>query len=104
MRELFAADVPNAPRRNREDIYRNINYEYYGLRDDENLEMLAEEAAYEKKVFEGALEQWIDENQDYIKEKLKKVPNPTKQQILDLVDDETYEEFKARHQTSKDRV
>ena len=66
--------------------------------------MLAEEAAYEKKVFNEALEHWIDENQDYIKEKLKKVPNPTKQQILDLVDDETYEEFRARHQTSKYRV
>lgn len=101
MRELFAADVPNAPRRHREDIYRNINYEYYGFRDEENLDMLEEEAAYEKKIFEGALEDWIDENKDYIKKKLEKVANPTKQQILALVDDETYEEFKAKHQTGK---
>jgi len=82
-------------------LYKNINYEYYGLRDEENQEMLEEEAAYEKKMFDRTLEKWIDENADYIKDRLKNVTNPTKQQILDLVDDENYEEFKSKHQTSK---
>lgn len=101
VRELFQTDVPNAPRRDKMDVYRNINYEYYGMRDEENQDMLDEEAAYEKKVFERNLERWIDENKDYIKDRLKKVANPTRQQILDLVDDETYEEFRKKHQTNE---
>jgi len=103
VRELFQADVPNAPKKSRVDLYKNINYEYYGLRDEENQEMLEEEAAYERKMFENSLEKWIDENAEYIKDRLKNVANPTKQQILDLVDDENYEEFKSKHQTSKNR-
>ncbi len=82
------------------DLYQNINYEYYGLRDEEDQEMLEEELAYERKAYEKELEKWIDENTDYIKEKLRNVSNPTKEQIINLVDDETYEEFKAKHQTS----
>lgn len=100
VRELFQTDVPNAPRRDKLDVYRNINYEYYGMRDEENQDMLDEEAAYEKKVYERNLERWIDENKDYIKDRLKKVANPTRQQILALVDDETYDEFRKKHQTS----
>jgi len=101
VRELFQADVPNAPKKSRADLYKNINYEYYGLRDDENTEMLKEEAEYEKKLYEKTLENWIDENTEFIKEKLKKVANPTRQQILDLVDDESYDEFKKKHQTTE---
>jgi hypothetical protein len=70
------------------------------MRDEENQDMVDEEAAYEKKVYERNLERWIDENKDYIKDKLKKVANPTRQQILALVDDETYDEFRRKHQTS----
>lgn len=100
VRELFQTDVPNAPRKNRADLYKNINYEYYGLRDEENQDMLEEEAAYEKRKYEETLESWIDENAEYIKERLKGA-KATKQQILDLVDDETYEEFKQKHQTKE---
>lgn len=85
-------------------MYKNINYEYYGLRDDENVEMLKEEEEYEKKLYEKTLENWIDENTEFIKEKLKNVANPTRKQILDLVDDSSYDEFKKKHQTSNENI
>ncbi len=85
-------------------MYKNINYEYYGLRDDENVEMLKEEEEYEKKLYEKTLENWIDENTEFIKDKLKNVANPTRKQILDLVDDQSYDEFKKKHQTSNENI
>jgi len=46
VRDLFAKPVPNAPRKSRTDMYKNINFEYYGFKDDEDkiLELLEEKA------------------------------------------------------------
>jgi hypothetical protein len=104
VRELFQHELPTAPKKSTADLYKNINYEYYGLRDDENEDMLEEEAAYEQRRFNETLEKWIDENQDYIKTKLKGVSKPTKQQIIDLVDDQSYEEFKKQHDARKSKT
>lgn len=36
VRELFAKEIPNAPKKSRVDIYKHINFEYYGFKDDED--------------------------------------------------------------------
>lgn len=101
VRELFQHELPSAPKKSGADLYKNISYEYYGLRDEEDEDMLREEAAYEKKKFDDVLENWIDENKEYIKTKLKGVDHPSKQQVLDLIDDQSYEEFRKQHEARK---
>jgi pre-mRNA-splicing factor ISY1 len=46
VRELFAKEIPNAPRKSRTDLYKNVNFEYYGFKDDEDgsLEKLEQQA------------------------------------------------------------
>jgi pre-mRNA-splicing factor ISY1 len=44
VRELFAKQIPNAPRKNRVDLYRNIDYDYYGGECDDILSKLEQEA------------------------------------------------------------
>jgi len=46
VRELFAKEIPNAPRKSRTDLYKNVNFVYYGFKDDEdgNLEKLEQQA------------------------------------------------------------
>jgi pre-mRNA-splicing factor ISY1 len=44
VRELFAKQIPNAPRKSRVDLYRNIDYDYYGGENDEVLAKLEQEA------------------------------------------------------------
>jgi len=101
VRELFQHELPSAPKKSGADLYKNISYEYYGLRDEEDEDMLREEAAYEKKKFDDVLENWIDENKEYIKTKLKGVDHPSKQQVLDLIDDQSYEEFRKQHEAQE---
>jgi pre-mRNA-splicing factor ISY1 len=60
VRELFAKEIPNAPRKSRTDMYKNINFEYYGFKDDEDgslekLEQQAEEVLM-KEYFEDVEE------------------------------------------------
>jgi len=43
VRELFAKDVPNAPKKSRLDLYKNINFQYYGLKDEEDGTLLVDE-------------------------------------------------------------
>jgi len=43
VRELFAKDVPNAPKKSRLDLYKNINFQYYGLKDEEDGTLLIDE-------------------------------------------------------------
>ena len=99
VRDLFQQEAPIAPKKSRNDLYKNINYEYYGLKDDKNLEMVAEEVEYEKKLFQQSVSTWIDQNQEYIRTKLIGVKNPSTDQILSLIDDEDYEEFKKEYES-----
>ena len=99
VRELFVQERPNAPRKSKLDLYRRINFEYYGLDQQEDLEMLKQEEEYEKEQVEKDLSEWIHENKDYVKSKLKGVAHPTHEQLVELVDDESIEEFKAHHKT-----
>lgn len=101
VRELFTREKPNAPKKGRVDLYRRINFEYYGLDQQEDIEMLEDEERYEKIMAKKDLDRWIEENKEYVKMKLKGIPNPTQEQLIELVDDESIEEYKQQHQTSK---
>lgn len=94
-------EIPNAPTKSKVDIYKNITYDYYGVYGEEDYEMLEEEARYEKKLYEETLEKWIDENKTYVQGKLKEGEEITQEKILDLIDDETYDDFKKQHELSK---
>jgi pre-mRNA-splicing factor ISY1 len=48
VRELFAKDQPNAPKKSRIDLYKNINFEYYGFKDEEDGKLLESEAKAEE--------------------------------------------------------
>jgi pre-mRNA-splicing factor ISY1 len=48
VRELFAIQVPNAPRKSLNEIYRKINYEYYGFKDEEDEKLLEDEKQAEE--------------------------------------------------------
>jgi len=43
VRELFAKDVPNPPKKSRLDLYKNIDFKYYGLKDEEDGNLLIDE-------------------------------------------------------------
>lgn len=81
-------------------MYRRINFEYYGLHDQEDSDMLKEEESYENNQAEKDLTSWVNENKEYIRMKLKDASHYTKEQLIQLVDDESIEEFKTQHQTS----
>jgi len=101
VRELFTREKPNAPKKGRADLYRSINFSYYGIEEKEDPEMLEEEERYEKIQAKKDLDRWIEENKEYVKMKLKGIPKPTQEQLIELVDDESIEEFKKQHATKE---
>ena len=101
VRELFTREKPAAPKKGKADLYRRINFEYYGLDQQDDEEMLEEEERYEKIEAKKDLDRWIEENKEYVKTKLKGISKPTLEQLIELVDDESIEEFNKQHQTSK---
>ena len=52
VRELFAKEVPNAPRKSRNELYKNINFEYYGFKDEDDGNILLFEKEAEKLLLE----------------------------------------------------
>ena len=57
VRELFESAAPEAPRKTRAELMKDIDAAYYGFRDDDDgllvpLEVEAEKAAIGKKTFE----------------------------------------------------
>lgn len=50
VRELFAKDVPNPPKKSRLDLYKNINFQYYGLKDEEDGTLLVDEKKAEESL------------------------------------------------------
>ncbi len=55
VRELFAKEVPNAPRKSRQEYYKQINFEYYGFRDEEDENLLK----YEKEAERVLMSEYV---------------------------------------------
>jgi pre-mRNA-splicing factor ISY1 len=100
VRELFAKEAPNPPKKSRADLYKNINFEYYGFKDEDDGMLLIYEKEAEKKL--------IDDYNQEIKESLlvdiskkKKKLEDEKTLIMDGVvyreDDEEYIKFRKIH-------
>jgi len=59
VRELFAKEVPNAPRKSRNEYYRHINFEYYGFRDEEDENLLKNEKEAERVLMSEYVKLYI---------------------------------------------
>ena len=82
-------------------MYKNINYEYYGFKDEENEEMVFEEKEFEQRKLRESLDEWIKKNKSLIQTKLKGIKEPSQEDIFKLIDEDNIQIFKARHETSK---
>jgi pre-mRNA-splicing factor ISY1 len=84
VRELFAKEIPHAPKKSRVDLYKNINFEYYGFnKNDEEL------INQEKEAEELLMQEYLLELQE------KEYENARKRQRLNsddntLLTKETY--------------
>ncbi|GMF09921.1 unnamed protein product [Phytophthora lilii] len=58
VRELFEKEEPEPRKRTRQDMYKHIEPDYYGFRDDEDEQQLEDEAAAEKRLKQRAMEGW----------------------------------------------
>ena len=71
VRELFQKEVPQAPSKNRVDLYKIITYDYYGHLEKENEFMMEEEKNWEEKYRQEELNKWIESNTQLLKKKFK---------------------------------
>lgn len=58
VRELFQDTAPASNRRTREAIYRNIDLDYFGFRDEDDGTLVEAEASAEKKARTDAISEW----------------------------------------------
>ena len=100
VRELFAKDAPNPPKKSRTDLYKNINFEYYGFKDEDDGQLLIYETEAESKLMDD-YNQELKENLAIDSSKKKKKLDEEKALIIDGVvyrtDDEEYIKFKKLH-------
>lgn len=74
VRELFEAEVvPEAPRKSRKQLFKNIQPDYYGWRDEEDGMLLLAEQEFEHERVQKAMATWKAENADKPKTKKAKV-------------------------------
>lgn len=91
VRELFAKEVPNAPKKSRTDMYKNINFEYYGFKDDEDGTL--------KKLEKDAEEILLKEYQIELAE--LDIENSKKKQRLDNLDYNNIDNNSFKKQSKK---
>ena len=58
VRELFQAEAPQASRRTRGDMYKNITPDYYGYRDEDDGTLLMKEGVAEKRDVANAVDEF----------------------------------------------
>jgi len=85
VRELFQAKPPEPPRRSRADMYKGIDPDYYGYRDDDDGVLIDKEAEMEQKRIECAVNDW--------REKKKQKLLSGEDDIVDETSNEELEEF-----------
>lgn len=68
VKELLQPPPPPPPRKTRAELYRNVDADYYGYRDDDDGLLTKLEAEAEKRAVEKAIQKWKD--QQALKEKL----------------------------------
>ncbi|RLN47584.1 hypothetical protein BBJ29_007481 [Phytophthora kernoviae] len=58
VRELFEKQAPEAGKRTRQDMYKHIEPDYYGFRDDEDEQQLKDEETAEKRLRQRGMDGW----------------------------------------------
>ena len=71
VRELFQKEVPQAPSKNRIDLYKIITYDYYGHLENENNFMVDEEKLWEDKYKKDEMSKWRENNMSLLKNRFK---------------------------------
>jgi pre-mRNA-splicing factor ISY1 len=68
VRELFQPKEQKAPKRTRAELYRDIDADYYGYRDDEDGILVRMEAEAERRAIQEAMDAWERERQERMQE------------------------------------
>ncbi|EGR34423.1 Isy1-like splicing family protein, putative [Ichthyophthirius multifiliis] len=112
VRELFQKKKPEPPKRSLIDIYRGLNMEdYYGVKENENQELLKSEQIVEERLKKEEIQNWINQNQDFILNYCKS-NNPDIEEILQLIeiqanddsDDENYNKTEQEQQNQQNKI
>lgn len=94
VRELLQAQAPEPPKRTRFDLYRHVDADYYGYRDDEDGILVELEAQQEKKAIEEKLANWVHQKrklqeEDEVEGKASKLAKMYAIEAEEFSDDET---------------
>merc|ERR1719436_22410 len=74
VRELFENEiVPEAPRKTKKQLFKNILPDYYGWRDEEDGMLLLAEQEAEHEAVQKEVARWKAENDNKVRKKAKKV-------------------------------
>jgi len=63
VRELFESNAPEAPRKTRAEIMKDIDAAYYGFRDDDDGLLVPLEVEAEKAAIDAAVKEWKDKRE-----------------------------------------
>jgi pre-mRNA-splicing factor ISY1 len=99
VRELFAKEQPNAPKKARADLYKSINFEYYGFKDEEDGKLLEEEGKAEDLLMNEYLKD-IEELQLEVGNKKRKLEDGIIKVSNDEFDEAEFIKFKILHTQS----
>lgn len=99
VRELFAKEIPNAPKKSRADLYKNINFEYYGFLDEEDELLIKLEKIAEEKMLQEYFEDNYNGEGNLKNNKKRKIDENTSfnPSSLQVATDEEYLRFKILH-------
>merc|ERR1711953_808028 len=87
VRELFETEVvPEAPRKTRKQLFKNIQPDYYGWRDEEDGELILVEQSAEMEAQAKEIARWKAEQANKPPEKKQKVSEAKKAPAVKLAD------------------
>eukprot|EP01111_Echinosteliopsis_oligospora_P005965 TRINITY_DN1977_c0_g1_i2.p1 TRINITY_DN1977_c0_g1~~TRINITY_DN1977_c0_g1_i2.p1 ORF type:complete len:250 (-),score=83.18 TRINITY_DN1977_c0_g1_i2:73-822(-) len=104
VKELLQGPVSKGPKKNRYDLYKGIDADYYGFRDDEDGLLESLESVAEKKAILDAVQDWetqqqrtADDMEADDSEFTAHVPVPTQEQIQQMIVDRRKEELMKKY-------
>lgn len=102
VRELFYREPPVAPKRNINDLHKQIDYEYYGLMRNGDDELKTREDALSAKERQEAVEVWIEENREMLEGSIPNFNQKSLKEIMEILrDDSLYEAIEQLEANTK---
>ncbi|XP_050418011.1 pre-mRNA-splicing factor ISY1 homolog [Patella vulgata] len=87
VRELFEQEPPQAPRRTRAELMKDIDADYYGYRDEDDGRILPMEQALEKQVIAEKIKAWKEEQEKIKSGEIKIEENMETEESIYKADD-----------------